>query len=140
MPNEVRAILIAVGALIGTIFLIPRVDAPVLRQSDYVINTRTKATMEEKKANKIMAKDFAWVGYGWRGKEWKCIYNIFDKESRFDHLARSTKSTAFGIGQMLGEKSYDPAIQILRAYGYIEHRYNGKPCQAWAFHMRYNHY
>lgn len=97
---------------------------------------RTKATMEEKKANKIMAMRYAQVGWGWDKKQRACVYKIFMKESRFDHLAKNQRgSSAYGIAQMLGEKSKDPAVQILRAYRYIEHRY-GTPCKAWLHHTR----
>ena len=100
---------------------------------------RTKATMEEKRANKKLAKRYAWIGYGWRGKQWACIDYIFTKEARYDHLADNKKSSAFGIGQVLGETSKDPTVQILRAYRYITHRY-GTPCRAKYYHLRYNHY
>ena len=97
---------------------------------------RTKATMEEKKANKIMAMRYAQVGWGWDKVERGCVYKIFMKESKFDHLAKNQQgSSAYGIAQMLGEKSKDPAVQILRAYRYIEHRY-GTPCKAWKHQSR----
>ena len=97
---------------------------------------QTKATMEQKKANKIMAMRYAQVGWGWDKVERGCIYKIFMKESKFDHLAKNQQgSSAYGIAQMLGEKSKDPALQILRAYRYIEHRY-GTPCKAWLHHSR----
>lgn len=105
-----------------------------------IVTKRTKATMEEKRENKQMAKDFAWAGYGWRGRNWACIEKLFTAESRFDHLADNPKSTAYGIGQVLSEKSSDPAIQILRAYQYINHRYNGSPCKAWIHHLKTGHY
>lgn len=102
----------------------------------YKPEIRTKATMEEKKANKIMAMRFAQVGWGWDKSERACISKIFMKESRFDHLAKNQQgSSAYGIAQMLGEKSKDPAVQILRAYRYIVHRYE-TPCKAWKHHSR----
>ena len=100
---------------------------------------QTKATWEEKKANKKMAIAFAKAGYGWTPYQQDCIIKLFTKESRFDHLADNPKSTAFGIGQVLSEKSKDPAIQILRAYKYIEHRYT-EPCRALNHHYRKNWY
>lgn len=100
----------------------------------YQPEARTKATMEEKKANKIMAMRYAQVGWGWDKVERACIRKIFTKESRFDHLAKNQQgSSAYGIAQMLGEKSKDPAVQILRAYRYIVHRYD-TPCKAWKHH------
>lgn len=100
---------------------------------------QTKATIAQKKANKKMAKDFARVGYGWDLRQQNCMVKLFTTESRFDHLADNKKSTAFGIGQVLGEKSKDPATQILRAYRYIETRYK-TPCRAYSHHLRRNWY
>lgn len=99
-------------------------------------DSRTKATMQEKQANKVMAMRYAQVGWGWDKKERDCVWKIFMKESRFDHLAKNQQgSSAYGIAQMLGEKSKDPAVQILRAYRYIVHRYE-TPCNAWKHHSR----
>lgn len=97
---------------------------------------QTKATMEQKKANKATAMEYARVGWGWDKTQRRCINSIFIKESRYDNLAKNQQgSSAFGIAQMLGEKSKDPAVQILRAYRYIAHRY-GTPCKAWAHHSK----
>jgi hypothetical protein len=101
---------------------------------------RTKATMEEKERNKALAMKFAKAGWGWDVRERKCIRLLFTKESRFDHLAKNQQgSSAFGIAQMLKEKSKDPAVQILRAYRYIEYRYD-TPCRAWKHSQRRNWY
>lgn len=116
--------------------LIVQLNHTIKTRDDKPPVIRTKATMEEKKANKIMAMRYAQVGWGWDKKERGCVYKIFMKESRFDHLAKNQQgSSAYGIAQMLGEKSKDPAVQILRAYRYIEHRY-GTPCKAWLHHTR----
>lgn len=97
---------------------------------------QTKATMEQKRANKKMAETFARVGFGWSKQQRACVHLIFMKESRYDHLAKNQQgSSAYGIAQMLGEKSTDPAVQILRAFHYIEHRY-GTPCRAWKHHRK----
>jgi hypothetical protein len=101
---------------------------------------QTKATMAQKKANKIMAMRFASAGWNWDKEQRKCAFRLFTKESRFDHLAKNQQgSSAYGIGQVLKEKSSDPAIQLLHAYKYIEHRY-GTPCRAWNHHLRHNWY
>jgi hypothetical protein len=101
---------------------------------------KTKATMKEKRYNKALAKRYAWVGYGWKDMQWRCVEYIFTKESRFDHLAKNKEgSSAFGIGQRLKETSTEPAIQILHAYKYIKHRYD-TPCNAMKFHLRKNYY
>jgi hypothetical protein len=97
---------------------------------------QTKATWEQKKANKKMAAQFASAGFGWDKRQIACIHLIFMKESRYDHLAKNQQgSSAYGIAQMLKEKSKDPAIQILKAYKYIKHRY-GTPCNAWVHHRK----
>ena len=100
----------------------------------------TKATMEQKKANKVMAMKFAKAGWNWDKTQRRCAYSLFMKESRFDHLAKNQQgSSAFGIGQVLKETSKDPAIQILNAYKYIKHRYD-TPCKAWAHSVSRNWY
>lgn len=129
------------------ILVIALVSFPINKTVDVEINiskhhepvVRTKATMEEKRANKKMAINFARVGYGWDTNQQNCIVKLFTQESRFDHYADNPKSTAYGIGQVLGEKSNDPATQILRAYRYIQHRY-GTPCSAYNHHVRRNWY
>jgi len=101
---------------------------------------RTKATMEEKYDNKVMAMKFAKAGYDWDLRQRQCIYKLFTAESRFDHLAKNQQgSSAYGIAQMLKETSSDPAIQILKAYKYIKHRYD-TPCRAWQHHVTRNWY
>ena len=96
--------------------------------------------MEQKKANKALAKKIAWVGYGWKDKEWACLDKIFVKEAKYDHLAKNKSgSSAFGIGQRLKETSTDPMVQILHTYKYIQHRYK-TPCSAQRWHTRHNWY
>jgi hypothetical protein len=129
------------------ILLIALISFPINKTVDVEINiskhhepvVRTKATMEEKRANRKMAINFARVGYGWDKTQQECIVKLFTKESRFDHFADNPKSTAYGIGQVLREESKDPATQILRAYRYIGHRYD-TPCKAWAHSLRKNWY
>lgn len=135
---------LALGVVLAIITATPLVS-PVLKVKPSSTEQKkesvaTKATWQEKKANRKLAKRYAWVGYGWKDMQWRCIEYIFDKESRFDHLAKNQEgSSAFGIGQRLKEKSKDPAIQILHAYKYIRHRYE-TPCKAMRYHVRYNHY
>lgn len=100
---------------------------------------RPHATMAEKRENKKIAKRYAYAGWGWRGREWRCLEYLWSSESRFDHYADNPKSTAYGIAQRLGEKSKDPAIQILKGLRYIEHRYD-TPCRAWSHWLNKYHY
>lgn len=77
--------------------------------------------------------------YGWDKQELSCLKQLWGKESAWNHLADNPDSTAFGIAQMLGEKSDDPFIQIRNGLRYISHRYD-KPCNAWKHWQRNNWY
>jgi len=101
--------------------------------------TQTNATMEQKKHNKIVAMEYAKAGWDWDKQQRQCIYTLFMSESKFDHFADNKHSTAYGIGQVLGEKSKQPEVQILHAYKYIKSRYS-TPCRAMEFHKRHNWY
>lgn len=138
-----RRHLVAVSILVTAILFAPfgnDVNVNVGVEFKHPVKAQTKATMEQKYANKVMAMRYAKAGWNWNLKERQCVYKLFTKESRFDHLAKNQQgSSAFGIAQMLKETSTDPAIQILNAYKYISHRY-GTPCKAWSFHQRRNWY
>ena len=138
-----RRHLAAVSILVTAILFAPfgnDVNVNVGVEFKHPTKAPTKATMEQKYANKVMAMRYAKAGWNWNLKERQCVYKLFTKESRFDHLAKNQQgSSAFGIAQMLKETSTDPAIQILNAYKYISHRY-GTPCKAWSFHQRRNWY
>lgn len=132
---------VVVSAVAGALLVVsaPPLIPPLLKGKP-AIEERTQATMAEKRANKALAKRYAWVGYGWKDMEWRCLDYIFTKESRYDHLAKNRQgSSAYGIGQLLKETSKDPAIQILHTYKYITKRYK-TPCRAMKYHLRHNHY
>ena len=113
---------------------------PLGRIPDGVIENR-KATTDEKNHNKKLAKDYASVGYGWEGREWKCLESLWTSESRFDHYAKNQQgSSAFGIAQLLGEKDRRPEYQILRGLKYISKRYQNSPCRAYKFFLKHNYY
>ncbi|MCA9348852.1 DUF348 domain-containing protein [Candidatus Saccharibacteria bacterium] len=82
------------------------------------------------------------MGYG---DQFDCIYNIFIRESGWNHLARNRSSGAYGIPQALpGSKmgpgwESDPAVQIRWGINYMTSRY-GSPCGAWAFWSANNWY
>ena len=98
-----------------------------------------QVTSEQRQANRTLAKKYAWVAFGWRAKQWQCLDYIYRAESSYNHLADNPDSTAFGIGQMLGETSRRPDVQILRSLAYIADRY-GTPCAAKKFHIRKGYY
>jgi hypothetical protein len=96
---------------------------------------RTKATMEEKRENKALTVSFA-RALGYDKNQIDCLITLWTRESRFDHLARprdssgKPRSTAFGIAQLLRERSGEPELQILHGIRYIGHRYGGSACRA----------
>lgn len=139
MTTRITAIFVLVIAFISfPMHKTVDVDITISKHKPAVV--QTKATMAQKRANKALAKSYAYAGWGWRHQQWTCINKLFTAESRFDHLAKNQKgSSAFGIAQVLKEKSKDPAIQLLHAYKYIEIRY-GNPCSAWSHHVRRNWY
>ena len=132
--KRVVALVLLVTTL--TLFSINKVGTPFKSPTP----EPTKATMEEKKANKVLAKKIAWAGYGWRDKEWACLDKIFIQEAKYDHLAKNKSgSSAFGMGQILKETSAEPMVQILHTYKYIKHKYK-TPCSAYRWHIQHNWY
>jgi hypothetical protein len=51
--------------------------------------TRAKATMEEKRENRRLAKQYAWVAFGWRGREWSCLESLLTTTHRTHDQALS---------------------------------------------------
>ena len=82
----------------------------------------------------------------YREKENACLTKLWFTESRWDNYARPrdskgrATSTAFGIAQLLGEKSRNPAVQIARGLKYLNKRFGGSACRAWEFHLRHGWY
>jgi hypothetical protein len=93
--------------------------------------------MEEKRENKALAISYA-RALGYDRQERKCLVTLWTRESRFDHLGfpKNSKgepaSSAFGIAQLLRERSREPELQILHGLRYLGHRYGGSACRALA--------
>jgi hypothetical protein len=126
--------------IIAMAFLLIQMDTTThLDPSKPTEMSRTKATWKEKGENRKLARQYAWVAFGWRGREWACLESLWTLESRFDHFAQNPRSSAFGIAQLLGERSREPELQILRGLRYIDVRY-GTPCKAKRFAEKHRHY
>ena len=66
--------------------------------------------------------------------EWKSLFVLWDRESRWDYTADNPRSSAYGIPQMLNMPKDTPMVkQIDLGLKYIKHRY-GTPSKALAFH------
>ena len=112
---------------------------PVGRIPDGVIENR-KATQDEKNRNRKLAKDYASAGFGWKGREWKCLESLWTSESRFDNYAKNQRgSSAYGIAQLLREKDHRSEYQILRGLKYISARHN-TPCRVYSFFLKHKYY
>jgi hypothetical protein len=91
--------------------------------------------MEEKRENKALAISYS-RALGYDRQERECLVTLWTRESRFDHLARprdsegKPRSSAFGIAQLLRERSGEPELQILHGLRYLGHRYRGSACRA----------
>jgi Transglycosylase SLT domain len=89
----------------------------------------------------------------WEMSEWKCLRNIWQKESHFNPKALNKSSGSYGIAQFMPttwgnykvEKTPEARLQIRYGLRYIEKRYgsakdpNGA-CNAWAFWQKNNWY
>lgn len=107
-------------------------SAPVKR----VVVKGTKVVISNPSANVDLGQQIAGQ-MGW-GHQFHCIYEIFQRESKWNHLARNRSSGAYGIPQALpGSKmgpgwESDPAVQIRWGINYMAQRY-GSPCRAYDF-------
>lgn len=97
----------------------------------FVGYTKPKETGRTPISAKRIAKKQT-VSRGWsRGREWRCLVELWQHESGWRHNANNPYSTAYGIAQLLRTpETQRPARQIDRGLLYIETRY-GSPCKAW---------
>ena len=116
--------------IVGLLFLSihGRTPSP-LSQDEPIMTARTKATMEEKRENKALTISFL-RALGYNAQQRECAITLWTRESRLDHLADNKRSSAYGIAQLLGEKSSRADLQILHGVRYIEHRYSSSFCRA----------
>jgi hypothetical protein len=130
-------LVVALGLLlVGQDKLFP----PPVGQIPHGVIEGRKATQDEKKYNKKLAKDYASAGFGWSGRESECLLTLWTSESRFDNYAKNQRgSSAYGIAQLLGEKDSRAEYQILRGLKYISKRY-GTPCRAKSFFLKHRYY
>lgn len=111
------------------------VSRPVLR----IVVRGTKVIISNPSENVKLGERLA-AERGWTGSQWTCLYQLWQKESKWNHLARNRSSGAYGIPQALpGSKmaiagadwETNPATQIIWGLDfYIVRRY-GTPCGAW---------
>ena len=72
-------------------------------------------------------------------RQYLCLEQLWQLESKWDYRADNKHSTAYGIPQLLKLNTNDPYKQIDAGLIYIAKRY-GTPCKALAYHKKHGHY
>jgi hypothetical protein len=114
------------------LFLIPPIELPV--ESQTIVREWSPP------ASRLYVRFYV-RELGWNDKEWRCLDELVNRESRWDMRADNPKSSAFGLFQVLKTKE-DSTLQdqVKAGLGYIDHRYEGSSCKALAHHNRKNWY
>ena len=68
-------------------------------------------------------------------KQYRCLVELWHKESRWSPVADNPKSTAYGIPQLLKMTERNPYKQIELGLKYIRHKHR-TPCLALAHHHK----
>jgi len=84
------------------------------------------ATIDPKQSAKAFAKSQISSG-----KEWGCLARLYGKESAWNHKARNGSHYGIPQGRSKYLKTASPQEQVTWGLNYINHRYSGKPCNAW---------
>lgn len=115
-----------------------------------------KQALSSKYTNYFDAETYAFLtvyAKDWKLSEWKCLRNLWQKESHFNPKAKNMHSGAFGIAQFMPTtwgnykvtKTADARLQIKYGLRYILKRYgtdadpNGA-CNAWSFWQKHKWY
>lgn len=76
-------------------------------------------------------------------EQWSCLWALWTAESNWRSAAHNKSSGAYGIAQFMPatwknvgyEKTSDGFIQVQAGLAYIDHRYAGSPCKAYAHYL-----
>ena len=134
------ALVVFVGTLphaVGAMFLRTQISITEMAPCKATIVLTSISQM--KKMAKQIAKNKVLATYK-SNHEWKSLFILWDRESRWDYTADNPRSSAFGIPQILNMPKDTPMVgQIDLGLKYIKHRY-GSPSKALAFHNRHGYY
>jgi hypothetical protein len=72
-------------------------------------------------------------------EQYQCLVKLWDRESRWSPTANNSKSSAYGIAQVLNTKERNPFKQIDAGITYITKRYKSS-CSALKHHLKVGHY
>ena len=84
------------------------------------------ATIDPKQSAKSFARSMLTSN-----KQWGCLARLYGKESAWNHKARNGSHYGIPQGRSLYLKTATPQEQVIWGMNYINHRYEGKPCNAW---------
>jgi hypothetical protein len=73
-------------------------------------------------------------------KSYRCLVTLWRLESNWSPTAKNSKSSAYGIPQLLKMTETNPFKQIDLGLKYIDHRYDGDTCKALDTHKKRGHY
>jgi hypothetical protein len=123
-------------------------SAPSVRIGTWTTSTEPDIpAIRPENRNKRIALDHV-VQRSWNLQEFRCLDNLWTRESNWNHRAVNRSSGAYGIPQALpaGKMSgaghdwrHNPETQIRWGLAYIKGRY-GKPCGAWGHFRSHNWY
>lgn len=112
-------------------------EVVALQPQRILVARGTKVIISNPSENVKIGESMA-AARGWTGQQWYCLYQLWQKESKWSTVA-GNPSGAYGIPQALpGSKMAssgadwrtNPRTQIAWGFGYISGRY-GTPCSAW---------
>lgn len=104
-----------------------------------IVAKGTKVVVSNPSANVELGQKLA-AERGWVGEEWYCLYQLWQKESKWNHLASNRSSGAYGIPQaypgskmasVAADWQTNPETQIKWGLGYIAKGKYKTPCGAW---------
>jgi hypothetical protein len=131
IKNIQKTILATVTGLLLSATSPAEANAPLISQNEQMLHL-AMASPKKYAQNAIKA-------YNWNKAQYVCLSQLWGKESAWNHKADNPHSTAYGIAQMLNEKSKHPKKQIDNGLRYIKHRY-GNPCASWNYWKRHRWY
>lgn len=125
-----------------------QVDAPVVQVRTWRTSAkpRVPAGLPRNKAKRFALDQV--VRRSWGMREFRCLDNLWTRESGWNHRAVNRSSGAYGIpqalpaGKMRGagkDWRHNPKTQIRWGLAYIKGRY-GRPCGAWGHFRSHNWY
>jgi hypothetical protein len=143
------------GTLISvTAFTALGTASPAWAEAPAPIKTRTWTTSAQPKVPNIGPSTNKQIALGqvvqraWNFQEFRCLDNLWTRESNWNHRALNHSSGAYGIpqalpaGKMRGagrDWKSNPETQIRWGLAYIKGRY-GRPCGAWGHWRSHNWY